>query len=518
MTDSNKQKPKRTLGTLSVIFLVYFNVCGGPLGSETVFSACGPLVGLISLLVFPTIWCLQTSLMTLELSSAFPENGGYSLWVQNAFGTFWGVQESYYSWISGVIDNALYPGLIFDSTKHLMTFMGNTTLPGSADFWDAYDEVSEDDDNVFFQGIFSDQGALEFGVRVTLCFLMAIPNMLFIDGFGTMLTVLCSISLLPYLAFLAMGVGRIEPSNLMGHNVTADGFGDLVQVVFWNMNGFDCISTSMGEVKSPTKTVAIGLLVAGVLTLLTYLLPLLVSGGINRPPWQEGWDDGYFSVFAYEIGGIWLSGAIVVGTIMAGVGLYVTEMFEDSFQIQGMAEAQMAPACLACRHKTRRTPINAILVNLVLILLLQPFDVNTIITYTNVVNCASVVLELAALVWLRIKQPDLPRPFRIPMNTWQLVLFLLPSLLMALYIIISGMTGSLLMFGVNLCALLFGIVPYLILRWSQKRAKKNQSSSSDDDSSSDSTSRVETTPFLETTGELECGREYQLSVTSDSSI
>ena len=76
----------------------------------------------------------------------------------------------------------VYPGLIFDSTKHLMTFMGNTTLPGSADFWDAYDEVSEDDDNVFFQGIFSDQGALEFGVRVTLCFLMAIPNMLFIDG------------------------------------------------------------------------------------------------------------------------------------------------------------------------------------------------------------------------------------------------------------------------------------------------------------------------------------------------
>ena len=51
-----------------------------------------------------------------------------------------------------------------------------------------------------------------------------------LSGFGTMLTVLCSISLLPYLAFLAMGVGRIEPSNLMGHNVTADGFGDLVQV------------------------------------------------------------------------------------------------------------------------------------------------------------------------------------------------------------------------------------------------------------------------------------------------
>ena len=37
-------------------------------------------------------------------------------------------------------------------------------------------------------------------------------------------------------------------------------------------------------------------------------------------------------------GGIWLAGAIVLGSMMGGVGQYVTEMFEDSFQIQGMAE------------------------------------------------------------------------------------------------------------------------------------------------------------------------------------
>ena len=30
-----------------------------------------------------------------------------------------------------------------------------------------------------------------------------------------------------------------------------------------------------------------------------------------------------------------MAGAIVVGSMMAGVGLYVTEMFEDSFQILG---------------------------------------------------------------------------------------------------------------------------------------------------------------------------------------
>mmetsp|Transcript_5079 Transcript_5079/g.4320 ORF Transcript_5079/g.4320 Transcript_5079/m.4320 type:complete len:118 (-) Transcript_5079:28-381(-) len=57
--------------------------------------------------------------MTAELSSAFPYNGGYSLWVKAAFGKFWGVQESYWSWVSGVVDNAVYPVIIFQTISNV---------------------------------------------------------------------------------------------------------------------------------------------------------------------------------------------------------------------------------------------------------------------------------------------------------------------------------------------------------------------------------------------------------------
>ena len=36
-----------------------------------------------------------------------------------------------------------------------------------------------------------------------------------------------------------------------------------------------------------------------------------------------------------------MAGSIVAGSMMSGVGQYVTEMFEDSFQIQGMAEVRV---------------------------------------------------------------------------------------------------------------------------------------------------------------------------------
>jgi amino acid transporter len=31
--------------------------------------------------------------VTAELATAFPENGGYVLWISAAFGPFWGFQE-----------------------------------------------------------------------------------------------------------------------------------------------------------------------------------------------------------------------------------------------------------------------------------------------------------------------------------------------------------------------------------------------------------------------------------------
>jgi amino acid transporter len=83
-------------------------------------SAAGPLVGLMSCVIFPLIWSLPVALVTAELCCLFPENGGYSLWVNEAFGPFWAFQESYWSWTSGVVDNATYPVMFYASLRHLI--------------------------------------------------------------------------------------------------------------------------------------------------------------------------------------------------------------------------------------------------------------------------------------------------------------------------------------------------------------------------------------------------------------
>ena len=76
-----RKRSRRSLGVLAGVLLLYFNVSGGPIGAEPIIGAAGPLVGLIALCIFPFAWSIQLSLLTAELSSAFPNNGGYSVWV-----------------------------------------------------------------------------------------------------------------------------------------------------------------------------------------------------------------------------------------------------------------------------------------------------------------------------------------------------------------------------------------------------------------------------------------------------
>ena len=81
-------KPK--IGVLRLAALLFFSVSGGPLGTEGLVNAAGPLYSLIGLCILPLIWCFPVGLMTAELSSAFPKDGGYVWWVDAAFGRFWG--------------------------------------------------------------------------------------------------------------------------------------------------------------------------------------------------------------------------------------------------------------------------------------------------------------------------------------------------------------------------------------------------------------------------------------------
>ncbi len=93
---------------------------------------------------------------------------------------------------------------------------------------------------------------------------------------------------------------------------------------------------------------------------------------------------------------------------------------------QGMAERGFLPKFLGHRSK-HDTPTVGILLSSLGVLGLASLNFVQIVEMLNAVYCMAELLEFAAFVWLRIKAPDLPRPYRVPLPTWALVLMLLPA-------------------------------------------------------------------------------------------
>src|SRR6187431_3238298 len=102
---------KRSLTTLTLVAVMFFNVSGGAFTTESLVVSVGPAVALLILVLVPLLWSVPEALIVGELASMLPEEGGYYRWVYRAFGPFWAFQNGWWTWMYSLVDMAIYPVL-----------------------------------------------------------------------------------------------------------------------------------------------------------------------------------------------------------------------------------------------------------------------------------------------------------------------------------------------------------------------------------------------------------------------
>src|SRR5919198_3213686 len=112
-----RQKLPRAIGTLGLVFVLFFSTSGGPYTTETLIHSVGPGLGLLILALVPVVWSVPEALIVGELASMLPEEGGYYRWVDRAFGRFWAFQNGWLTWMYSLVDMAIYP-VLFDQYLH----------------------------------------------------------------------------------------------------------------------------------------------------------------------------------------------------------------------------------------------------------------------------------------------------------------------------------------------------------------------------------------------------------------
>ena len=118
------------------------------------------------------------------------------------------------------------------------------------------------------------------------------------------------------------------------------------------------------------------------------------------------------------------------------------------------------------QHRKSNSTPQAIGFAVLAIALLVALDFNSIVVITNLLNVLSCVLEQLAFLKLRMVEPHLRRPFRVPVDSASgLAALLLPPLLLGVFVAGSSLTASVVSLAINSVALLAGLGLYLQRRW-----------------------------------------------------
>jgi amino acid transporter len=373
---------------LPLIAATYFMVAGGPYGLEDIIGKAGYWRALLLLLAIPVVWSLPTSLMVGELAAALPEEGGYYCWVRRALGGFWGFQEAWLSLAASVFDMAIYP-VIF------VLYLGRIEPAWTA----------------------GGRGTLWALAVVVLC---AVWNLRGARVVGEGSVGMFCVLLAPFVVLTGVGLWK----GLVGHHelgvfrgVPADGadFAGAVSVTLWSYMGWDNASTVAQEVERPQRNYPRAMLLAVGLVALTYVLPLAAVGLAGIP--AERFSTGAWTDAARELVGPWLALCFVIGGTISGVGMFNALMMSYTRVPYAMAEEGLLPKVVARKNRWGVPWVSVVLCSVGWALALR-LSFERLISIDLVLYGMSLVLEFVALVVLRVKEPELARPFKVPGGVW----------------------------------------------------------------------------------------------------
>jgi amino acid transporter len=395
---------KGKLALWPLVMTIFFCVSGGPYGLETVVQS-GRGMALVLIVVVAIVWALPIALLSAELGSAIPEEGGYYEWVKRGVGPRAGFSCAWLTYLYSCVDVAIYPVLF---VKYL----------GALGF-DLSDPIAN------------------IAVRLAMVVPLTWLNIKGAVSTGNAALGFALALLIPFVIMLAIGIvpsvghlGQIvSPLTSSGTSVTA-AFATGLFVIMWNYLGWDSISTISREMKDAPRIFPKALMIGLPLVVLFYFLPVFV--GLSAVPDISKWTEGSWPTIASAVGGKWLGISVGIGGLLSAAGLFVAGLLAASRILFVLAADGYIPQSFTKLHKKYTTPARAIITSAIIYMILSGFSFEQLAEVDVLLYSAALLLEFLALIQLRRRQPELARPFRIPggMITVIIISFL-PALLIA---------------------------------------------------------------------------------------
>ena len=379
------QHLRHRLGTLSLVFILFFCTSGGPYTTETLIYSVGPGLGLLIMLLVPLIWSVPEVLIVGELASMLPEEGGYYRWVDRAFGRFWAFQNGWLTWIYSLVDMAIYPVLFNQYLRYFVPVGARVEwIVALAVIWGAT--------------LINLRGSVRVG-RTSI-----IAGLFVMLGFLAMsILSVPQIAHAPWQPFAAK-----EPGGFSGLAVG-------ISIALWNYIGWDNASTVQGEVRDASRSYPRALAIGLPFVTIGYFIPLLAaSGATDWTTWHEGnWPQIAAAAAGYT--GRWVAIWIALGGMVSALALFNALLLGYSRIPFVLATDRLLPKGLA-KLDSRGTPRNAVIVSAIFYSLFTLVSFGRLIIADVLLYSLALFLEFGALIQLRRREPSLRGAFRIPVG------------------------------------------------------------------------------------------------------
>lgn len=248
----------RTMSFGQLVMFTYLAAAGGPYGSEAVVGNGGPLLAILGFLIVPWLFCFPLSMITAELATAMPEDGGLVRFIDR-------VMPKAVAFLAGYV--TLIAGCITGSTNVIVLIQYLSTVAPAA----AVGELGS------------------YAVIAVLLIFVLVLNILGISSIGPFSKWLSACILIPFAVMFLISLryasetghllGTISPviakeGSTQGYNSALNGY---MGALILNTMGFYLPAACAGSVQNVARTFPRGMLISLVLVIFNFVIPILTG-------------------------------------------------------------------------------------------------------------------------------------------------------------------------------------------------------------------------------------------------
>ncbi|BBX62286.1 amino acid permease [Mycobacterium saskatchewanense] len=214
------------------------------------------------------------------------------------------------------------------------------------------------------------------------------------------------------IASTAFDAHRLQDFAPMG----AAGIGSAAGTIFFSYIGLDAVSTAGDEVKDPQKTMPRAIIAALVTVTTVYILVALAALGTQ--PWQAfaGQEEAGLSTILENVThGRWAPTVLAAGAVISIFSVTLVSMYGQTRILFAMGCDGLLPPRFARVNAQTMTPVNnTVIVGIAASGLAALIPLEKLTDMVSIGTLTAFTVVSIGVIVLRVRQPDLPRGFRVP--------------------------------------------------------------------------------------------------------